>query len=707
MRFSDNETAEFFNQKMNLKLSLEEINILKNRTEGWVAGLQLAGLSMKSRKDISSFVNTFAGNDRYIVDYLVEDVLNRQAAEIQNFLLQTSVLSRLSGPLCDYVTNVPGSQSMLDELESANLFIIPLDNKRKWYRYHYLFADLLQERLKNTQSDAVRLLHLRASEWYENNGFDEFAIEHALAVKDYDLSSRLIQKMADKVWKKGEISKMFKWFEILPKDNISTKPKLCVLYSWLLVKNGQYEKAENYLKFATKITEVRIESLSTELGDVLPAELKELRGLTALVYASMASINENEFKVFEYAEKALSFIPSEDLVARGCALLISAKALYQKQDLGESIKIFSEVREIAKKIQNKNLYIEPVWPMIAIYKFCGQFNKVIETYKQLLEIVSEEELAQTLVGASILVLWGDVLQKQNKLDEALHYSTIGVNVLEQGIDVGTLCIAYFIQLKIFGAIKDDSSAKKLIKKMEELENDNDLPLWEKGRSQAQIASYWLKKGELEKVSLYIEKNKFKIDEEKVAYRLPGLMLFARYLVEQDRSEEAIKLVESILEILKIPDGNEFQLEVILIKTSAYHKLGNRDESLKTLSEALTLSENCGSISFFLNEGKHISDLLENIRNSDIQISQSYVEEILTAFGQTKTFETEIGFIDQLSVREMEVLRLMAEGKSNNEISEQLFIALSTVKTHVRKIYRKLNVHNRIEASIKAKELNLL
>jgi LuxR family maltose regulon positive regulatory protein len=231
LSFSINETALFFNKIMNLEISGNDISVLESRTEGWIAGLQLAGLSMKSCEDIPSFIKTFAGDDRYVVGYLVEEVLNRQPAQIQEFLLKTSILNRLSAPLCDFVINETGSQTILDTLENINLFIIPLDNKRRWYRYHHLFAELLQQRLYQREKNSVAELHSRASIWYEQNKFGDDAVEHALAAKDFEQAVSLIEEQADTIWERGEHTKFKRWLEELPAELVFSKPILSIIHA--------------------------------------------------------------------------------------------------------------------------------------------------------------------------------------------------------------------------------------------------------------------------------------------------------------------------------------------------------------------------------------------------------------------------------------------------------------------------------------------
>jgi LuxR family maltose regulon positive regulatory protein len=260
LRFTSSEAAEFLNQVMGLDLSMEDIAALETRTEGWIAGLQLAAISMQGRKDASSLIKSFTGSHRFVLDYLIEEVLEQQSESIQSFLLQTAVLNRLTGPLCDAVrfggarspTGQDNGQATLEMLDHANLFMVPLDEERRWYRYHHLFADLLRQRLNQTQPEQLPILHRRASEWYEQNGFADEAIEHALRAEDFERAAYLIEEQADAVWGRGEHTKLRRWLAGLPVELIFSKPHLCVLHAWELFTSGQQDAAEGSLQAAEK-----------------------------------------------------------------------------------------------------------------------------------------------------------------------------------------------------------------------------------------------------------------------------------------------------------------------------------------------------------------------------------------------------------------------------------------------------------------------
>jgi LuxR family transcriptional regulator, maltose regulon positive regulatory protein len=307
--FSSEETTTFFNNNMNLQLSSSNISILESRTEGWIAGLHLAAISMQGRENVQSFINTFAGDDRHIVDYLVEEVLSLQSEQIQNFLLHTSILSRLSESLCDFVTSQKGSQKILDDLEKANLFIVPLDDKRHWYRYHHLFAELLQQRLHQTENELVNELHSRASEWYDKNGLKTEAVNHALVANDFERAAHLIGEFIKKAW--DYEFRMFEWHIKLPIEFIHKDPELCFFNAWMLYESGQYDAAEENLKIVDRLISSPPDNVlkkSHKTNVLQPRDKAALLGKTAAVRALMALFNEKIPDVVRFSESAIEYL---------------------------------------------------------------------------------------------------------------------------------------------------------------------------------------------------------------------------------------------------------------------------------------------------------------------------------------------------------------------------------------------------------------
>ncbi|MCB0206173.1 MAG: LuxR family transcriptional regulator, partial [Anaerolineae bacterium] len=297
LRFTTTEAAEFLNQAMGLGLSDEDVAALESRTEGWITGLQLAAISLQGRKDATSFIKSFTGSHRFVLDYLIEEVLNQQTAEVQAFLLQTAILDRLTGPLCNALTGQNNGQTTLEMLEHANLFIVPLDEARHWYRYHHLFAELLRQRLHETRQERASILHQRASEWYEQNGFADASIEHALCSEDFMQAARLIEEQVDVVWQRGEHASLRRWLETLPVDVILSKPHLCIFHAWYMFVSGQQALADRTLRVAEQALGPPADDASRgarqEPGRLTGAGRRKIQGRTAAIRAFMDSYRGN------------------------------------------------------------------------------------------------------------------------------------------------------------------------------------------------------------------------------------------------------------------------------------------------------------------------------------------------------------------------------------------------------------------------------
>ena len=309
LRFAHSEAAEFLNQVMGLDLSAQNVAALETRTEGWIAGLQLAAISMQGLKDATSFIKSFTGSHHFVLDYLIEEVLEQQSESVQTFLLQTAILNRMTGSLCDALTGQDKGQATLEMLERANLFIVPLDEERRWYRYHHLFSDLLRQRLRQTQPDLILTLHRQASKWYEQNGFADEAIEHALHAKDFERAAYLIEEHFDVMLRHGEDLRLRRWLAGLPIELVFDKPQLCILHAWGLFSSGQLDAAERNIQAAEKTlrssTDRAAEASPLEQDQLSGTDRMKLRGMVSVIRAFLASYRGDVQGTIQYARQAL------------------------------------------------------------------------------------------------------------------------------------------------------------------------------------------------------------------------------------------------------------------------------------------------------------------------------------------------------------------------------------------------------------------
>lgn len=712
LSFTHSETILFLNKMMNLGLSSQEISVLETRTEGWIAGLKLAVLSMQGRNDISEFIKTFAGDDRHIVDYLIEEVLNQQSKQIQDFLVQTSILNRLSGPLCDFVTGQKNGQEILVDLERANLFILPLDNKRCWYRYHHLFADLLRQRLQQTNSSLSPELHCRAIEWYELNKLKEEAIEHALMAEDFKRAARLIEELSEAIWGlRGEPTRVFRWIEALPDECVMSNPNLCILYAWVLCDNGQKQAAERNLQIASRV----LDSNNSEKIIKLKGESKRqpsltnraLRGRIAAVRAYMAAGEGDVQGIVRFSEQALKLLHKEDSPWRAGVAISLGTAHTFKGDNVSAINALSEAVSASKAAGNIHLYLMANFWFVVCLKHQGQLLRAIDICKHLFRVVTEKELTHTDLEGVLFANWGELRYELNELDEALHYVNKGLILVEQGHNVGNRGWVYFCLLKILIAKQDFFGVEESIRKIEKLERSSDVPSWVTHQAEAWKARMWLMKGDEDRVVNWAKGRGLRLDDDLTPLRDAEYIMFARILISQGRLNDALGLLDRLSREAERGGRILGLIEILLVKALALKAQRNTFEALTTFGKALSLAEPGGYIRIFLDEGLPIAELLKELLDQKSDVPRTYIKKLLSAFRLDKLIDTGDGPVELLTERELDVLRLIAAGLSNKKIMEELYISLSTVKTHLRNIYGKLNVHSRTEAMVKAKELALL
>ena len=503
LSFTMDEAALFFNKMMNLGLSDQDIAILEARTEGWISGLQLAALSMQGRGDISGFIKAFAGDDRHIVDYLAEEVLNLQPADVQSFLLQTSILNRLSDPLCHFVTNQKDSQKTLEDLERANLFLVPLDNKRQWYRYHHLFADLLRQRLHEKEHDMVSRLHIKASEWFEANGFKEEAIEHALAANEFERAAHLIEAYTLAKWHGGAQMTLLKWLEELPDEYKMSKPNLGIYHAKVLFQSGHQEAAEKRIDQLER-THVNIPIrncfISNDKSETSEdSAITALQGRIAAIKAYMATRKGDIPSITKYSQQALDHLSEEDSTWRAIVATSSGIAYDLKGDSRAAIDAHSEAVDAAMKAGNVYLYlINRLWLAIGL-KNLGRLPEAMTICRQLLDEVNDKILAFNVAVGHVWGTWGEMLYELNELDQAHRYEKKGVELLEQGHDVSHLGWRYACLVKIMCSKQDLAGAEEIVLKMDELMRTSVIPPWVLTQIKAVKARIFLMRGNIDKL----------------------------------------------------------------------------------------------------------------------------------------------------------------------------------------------------------------
>ncbi|MFH2131120.1 MAG: LuxR C-terminal-related transcriptional regulator [bacterium] len=697
--FTVDETTAFLNKVMGLNLSEGDIRVLESRTEGWIAGLQLAAISMQGRDDMSSFIHSFAGDDRHIVDYMVEEVLEIQPGPIQDFLLQTSILTRLSEPLCDFVINTTGSQEILDQLEASNLFLMPLDNKRQWYRYHHLFADLLQQRLQRGDRDRVDDLHLRASDWHEKNGFIHEAINHALRAENHERAAILIKPLINRSWDYD--TRILGWHNQLPPEFVHRDAELCFFSAWMLFEDGLYESSEKRLDIAESLVRRPAGDdgrAQTEAERMQAPDTVELLGKIAAIRACIAYFKGQMPETFRLAEKARQYLYECHSSWRNLPDYILGLVHHAR---GETKKAIRKYRDAAKVNDVSGEYYIHLQASIRLVEFLrdeGDLTGAIKAYEALYKSTQERGLSHSRMMGWLYCNWGEVLSDLHQFPEAMRFVQESLELSLQMNEMSFMGKCFCSMGKVLIAKGDLAGAEAIIQKAVGISRKSTLPLQSLDHLNALQVRIWLKKGELEPAVEWMERRQAAENRTFNFLSESEQVLYAQILFARGDPEEALKNLQPLK---KTPD-------VLLLQATIFKSQGRRSDAIRALKQAVLLTEPGGMIARYVDGGQPIADLLQQLLDEDPDIPRAYVNRLLSAFRLQRAIPVENeGLIDPLSERELEVLRFIAAGLSNKEIMAALFISLSTVKTHLRNIYSKLGVNSRTQATAKAKELQLL
>ena len=741
LRFSPSEAAEFLIQVMGLSLSTEEITSLEARTEGWIAGLQLAALSMRGREDIPGFIRAFAGDNRYIVDYLVEEVLQRQPERVRSFLLQTSILDRLSGPLCDAVTGKEDGKGMLEALERGNLFVVALDDKRQWYRYHRLFADVLQAHSMEEQPNQAPALHLRASEWYQHNGLPADAIRHALVAEDFERAAALVELAWPTMDWSFQSAAWLGWVKALPDKLVRARPVLSVGYAWALLNDGELEAgkvrlrdAERWLDTMTDVGE-RPEALAAEMdvAEMVVVDEAQFRSLPASIASARVYYAQALGDVpasVKYAHRALDLLPEEDHLGRGRVAVLLGIAYWTSGDLGAAHRSFTDAMASFQMAGNILYAISFTFILADLRIAQGRLREAVSTYERSLQLVTDQGEPELQGTAYLYLGLSELYRELDDFESASQYLLRSEELGDQSeVYQYRWCRA---QARIKEAQGDLDGALVLLDESErQLYYRNPLP--DLRPVAALKARVWVAQGRLAEALGWVRERGLSVDDNLSYLREFEHAILARVLIAQYKSDrversvhEAMGLIERLLEAAEEGDRTGSVIELLILQALAYQVLGDIPRSLDTLLRALTLAEPEGYVRIFADEGPPMAALLARMQVKDDSLKpdevgrlREYIQRLLAVFGKRKDFhpfgsaqDKPSSFslqplLDPLSERELEVLRLLGTDLTGPEIAAELMVSPNTMRTHTRSIYSKLGVHNRRAAVRRAGELDLL
>jgi LuxR family maltose regulon positive regulatory protein len=717
LRFRPEEAAAYLNGVMGLGLTAADVTALEDRTEGWIAALQLAALSMRGRDDVAGFIAGFAGDDRYIVDYLVEEVLQRQSDQVRRFLLQTSILDRLSGSLCDAVTDRDGGKAMLETLDRENLFLIPLDDRRQWYRYHHLFADVLQAHLLDEHPTDVSDLHRRASAWYEQNGEPSEAIRHALVAKDFEGAADLIELAVPATHQYRQEATLRRWLEALPQDLLRVRPVLSNAYAGSLLVRGEVEGVESYLQDAERWldpTTGRPPGSLARSPEMVVVDEEGFRALPASVAvhrAGQARILGDAAGTVAHARRALDLVSEDDHLGRGAAAALLGLVYWTNGDLDAARRWYADGMASLEKAGYLSDVVGGAITLADLSIAQGRLREAMITYQRGLRIATEHAPPVLRGAADIHVGMSQLLYERNELDAARQHL---LTSRELGEHAGLPKNQYrwrVAMARIRAAEGDLGAALDLLNEADRLYVSDFSP--DVRPVPALRAQVWVAQGRLGEALDWARERGLSVEDDVSYLHEFEHLIFARVLLASHRTErpagsirEVILLVERLLPAAEEGARTGSLLEILVVQALAQQTQGDIPGALAPLQRALTLAEPEGYVRTFVDEGPAMASLLRAAAKQGM--ARSYIGSLLAAFDTTgDRGQAKQGLIEPLSERELDVLRLLRTDLDGPDIARELVVSLHTVRSHTKNIYAKLGVNNRRAAVRRARELDLL
>jgi LuxR family maltose regulon positive regulatory protein len=705
LRFTSEEATAFLSDSMGLMLSAGDVGVLEEVTEGWVAALQLAALSMRDREDVSGFVEAFSGSNRHVLDFLAEEVLEGQPEGVREFLLQTSVLERMSAPLCDTLTDRSDGQEMLERLERDNLFVVPLDDERRWYRYHHLFADFLRGRLRRESPEHAGELHLLASGWYEGNGHLAEAIGHALSAPDYERAARLIEQEIKETWSRGEGPTVLGWLEALPTGAKRRRPRLITEHALALVLTGRPNDAEPVLQEAERAA-----------GEaIIGKDRRYLLGLASAIRSWRARLRGDAPESVELARRALSLLPNEEAPHRNFAAVCLGDALRSIGDLSAASEAFAEAAEIGRAAGYVDGTLAGVVLHARVQAERGRLREAEEAFRRAQRLLTEEGFELLPAAGVVHIGMGVLLYERNDLDGAERELNRGMQLAERAREVSSLVWAYITFSQVKRARGDEERALEMAHEAERVARASGANL------QIAIAGGWmtrlrLARGDLAEAVAFEQERAANAENAANAARVVDRLTSARVLHARGRHREALPLLEELGEAAAEAGRMGDLIEILVLQAVALWARNEKERAVSTLARALSLAEPEGYVRTFVDEGPAMGDLLSatlearqrgHIDAAEHVPARSLAKLLAAAAQDAAAPGADERLPEPLSERELEVLALIAAGESNGEIARKLFVSTSTVKTHINRLYRKLGAHSRTQAVARAREMNLL
>ena len=714
LRFGSEEVTAFLRSTVGAPLSDADVAALETRTEGWIAGLQLAALSLRGRGDVTGFVQAFTGSHAYIIDYLVEEVLQRLPPATERFLVETAILERMSGPLCEVVTGQVGAQMVLEQLERDNLFLVPLDTTRQWYRYHHLFADVLRHRLQQLQPASVANLHLRAARWYEQNQWRTEAIHHAFAAQAPAEAARLIEQEAEPALKRGEYLTLQGWLRRLPEAAVTARPRLCLFWAATHVITHDLDVAQKWLACAE-------ESLAQQADQASD----EIRAEAAAIGAGIA-LNRGDFpRTLALAERALASLSAQNVRLRGEVLLHQGLALSWSHEPARAVRAYTEAGRLALQAGDMHTALLALFNQGSQHFMQGRLQQAAATYRQALQVAVERGAGRIPITSALHRGLAELHHEWDQLDVAAGHLQEAIERAEQGGLPRMIVLNDLALARLHCARGDLAAARAAIDKAIRLVETHELPPRYASPPAAYQARLWLAHGDVESASAWARDAGLDLVGEPSSLYEAEYLTLARVLVTQGNAAEAQTLLARLRAGAAAVERVNSIVEILAVEALAWRAQGEAAQARAVLERALNLGLAGGYVRTFVDEGDAMRGLLAELRPhvADSPL-KGYIERLLAAFDRERHSPSpdRAGappaaqqpapahvepLIEALSERELEALRLVATGLSDRQVAEAMIVAIGTVKRHLNNIYGKLGVHSRTQALARARDLGLL
>lgn len=728
LRFNFEETLDFFRTQLGERISEGDISVLESHTEGWVTGLKMAAISLQSENDISAYVKNFSGADRHIMDFLLDEIFSRQAENVQQFLLKTSILDRLSASLCNAVVGIQNSQAMLDDLERSGLFVIPLDKTRTWYRYHHLFAEILQARLKNLEDGSVNKLHHLAFLWFvERNIYDQ-AIHHAIAADDFPKAINLIEQIADEIWAAGKQRTVLNWIENIPSTYIVDNARLGALKAYLIFQMGRRREGLNLL-----------EEVEETIEQISENERKEITGIVSTI-KGVFHLERGDFsEAVELATKAHNLLPKDYVLYRSISRTLPVLCDRFQNPSQNSILGLQQSREMIERANSLYFMFILTGYLAQLHLEFGNVNEAIKVCDAVLEKRTAVDYPISYSGAIDIIL-GESYFLIGELEKALDHIVKGVDFVKQDGAINLISSGLFTIARVQLARGQGKDAISTIQKLDKIVQQLDPSEYDVIRVKACEAYLWVSMGNVEKARVCLRgydmrsgSARLVFDPHDVNRLYPPVyktiskplyhwidfidIVTARVFILEQKFEEALEIIETVLSHRENLEMKGFRLTPLILKASILYEIGKTEEATAVFVEALQLAEPEGRIQEFVEERQFIPLVLGESANylalPDKEENAANLLEFMAKIGKQENFTQgqlqpdSVQMIEPLTQREMEVLTLLPKGLSYAQVAENLSVSENTVRTHIRGVYGKLGVNNRTQAISVARELGLL